>query len=97
MRNPARIKSILSKLELIWRQYPDLRLNQLIYNLSWRGDNLDSFYLEDDVFEVILDREIEKLNKSPLIYDYCPHCTGSFSFNKPKDGRCSFCCQLLPI
>lgn len=34
MRDPERITLLLSLIEQIWRHYPDLRFNQLIYNLQ---------------------------------------------------------------
>ncbi len=34
MRNPNRIPEILALIEQIWQQDPDLRFNQLIYNLQ---------------------------------------------------------------
>lgn len=32
MRNPNRIDSILNKIKIIWKKYPDLRLGQLFSN-----------------------------------------------------------------
>lgn len=49
MRSPDRIKKILSEIEFIWNQYPDLRLFQL---LQWACPeetfNGNIFYMEDD-------------------------------------------------
>jgi uncharacterized protein YihD (DUF1040 family) len=34
MRDPERIKELLGLLEVIWQRSPDLRFNQLLYNLQ---------------------------------------------------------------
>lgn len=47
MRNPKRIPKILNKIEEIWKEYPDLRLGQLISNMSDRSP-WPLFYIEDD-------------------------------------------------
>ena len=47
MRNPKRIDEIIEALRIYWKQYPDLRLGQLIYNLNKSG-NRDVFFPEDD-------------------------------------------------
>jgi len=52
MRDPKRIKRILSKLGKLWEQYPDMRLGQM---LSWLSPLPDSFYLDDDVLERKMD------------------------------------------
>jgi len=52
MRDPKRIKRILKKVERAWTQNPDLRLGQLIYNLSGA---VDVFYFEDIDLEERLD------------------------------------------
>ncbi len=48
MRNPNRIPRILSRIKVIWENYPDLRLCQLLGNCFDAGDN---YYKEDDVLE----------------------------------------------
>jgi uncharacterized protein YihD (DUF1040 family) len=45
MRDPNRIPVVLSRLQAVWKKYPDLRLGQLITNV-FRSDSL--YYLEDD-------------------------------------------------
>ena len=35
MRDPERIKELLNLINEIWSKDPDLRFNQLIYNLQW--------------------------------------------------------------
>jgi hypothetical protein len=43
MRDPKRIDNVLKELGGIWKQFPDLRLGQLIINV-----NQDPYYIEDD-------------------------------------------------
>lgn len=50
MRDPERIDRILTLLEQIWRDGPDLRLGQILANANDRlGERL--FYFEDDQLE----------------------------------------------
>lgn len=35
MRHAERIKELLDLVNEIWQKHPDLRFNQLIYNLQW--------------------------------------------------------------
>ncbi len=44
-RDPARISTVLTEVEKIWKENPDLRLGQLIVILT----KSDPFYVEDDV------------------------------------------------
>jgi len=46
MRELRRIPEILSILQKIWYEYPDLRLCQLISNIAGKND---IFYIEDDI------------------------------------------------
>ena len=49
-RDPARIQVVLDKLRDVWQKNPDLRLAQLIVNVSGRTQPCpEIFYLEDDV------------------------------------------------
>jgi len=57
MRNPERIPEVLSSIEVLWKQWPDLRFWQFISALqgmvnieSGRPQDDDLFYLEDDEF-----------------------------------------------
>jgi len=57
MRDPNRIPEILKELEKVWSKYPDLRLGQLIINLSYvkrRNSGLNRenviYYEEDEDF-----------------------------------------------
>jgi hypothetical protein len=55
MRDPKRISNILALLSFVWRQYPDLRLGQLIDNALYNnGVPIDLFYVEDDDLESAL-------------------------------------------
>jgi len=57
MRDPNRIPEILKELGKVWSKYPDLRLGQLIINLSYvkrRNSGLNRenviYYEEDEDF-----------------------------------------------
>jgi hypothetical protein len=60
MRDPQRIKPIISLIEEIWNKAPDLRLTQLIMNAL--GVNYDPYYIEDDDLEKALN-EYNKMIK----------------------------------
>jgi hypothetical protein len=62
LRDPKRIHQILSLLEEYWEANPDLRLCQIISNLT-RNTNFstDSYYLDDDLFKTLLQDEILKI------------------------------------
>lgn len=53
MRDPRRIKKILSALRAVWEENPDMRLGQLICN-AVREDML--YYIEDDTLVKALER-----------------------------------------
>lgn len=55
MRDPARIQKVLSALEHYWRRHPQLRLGQIVGNLS-RG--IDPYNIEDDELLLRLEREL---------------------------------------
>jgi uncharacterized protein YihD (DUF1040 family) len=68
MRDPKRIPRILKKLETAWKEYPDMRLIQLLLFLGKDEDrNLDAFYIEDRHLEEVLDN---KKSKPKLQFDY---------------------------
>lgn len=49
MRDPKRIDEFLGLLEEAWKDAPDLRFGQLVYNIfSMSGYIGDNFYVEDD-------------------------------------------------
>lgn len=53
MRDPKRIPKVLRLIKKYWTKCPDLRLSQLIGNLSNRHD---PYYFEDDELIVILNK-----------------------------------------
>ena len=59
-RDPERIRRALEKLALLWESEPDLRLGQIIVNLTGKAD---SFNVEDDGVEAALDKALEKKTK----------------------------------
>jgi len=64
MRNPDRIDETLEVLAEYWKKYPDLRLGQIIYNISCREFNYnDSYYIEDDMILNWLCWELNKDDK----------------------------------
>ena len=46
MRDPQRIKPMLSLIQEVWEKAPDLRLSQLLMNAL--GINYDPYYIEDE-------------------------------------------------
>lgn len=53
-RNPDRIDELLNELEEYWDENPDLRLGQIVSNISQKKGYNDSFYIEDEeVLEVL--------------------------------------------
>ena len=54
-RDPNRINEVLSKIETVWRQYPDLRLGQLLVNVCC---SYDLFMLEDENLMELLEKQI---------------------------------------
>jgi len=61
MRDPARIRRILDKLEELWIQVPDQRFCQFLYNLNFVFGISLEFYKEDDVLEKNIDEALDKL------------------------------------
>lgn len=53
MRDPKRIDSYVDKLKEVWVEHPDLRLGQLILNIS-SMHHIDLYNIEDDrLFEMM--------------------------------------------
>lgn len=50
MRDPSRIKKILSEIEEIWKNNSDWRFGQLLCNIQYFEEK-DIFYIEDEVLE----------------------------------------------
>lgn len=55
-RDPARIPVILDLIRQVWEESPDMRLGQLVVNVT---NEPNPFYVEDDVFTDALHEWIE--------------------------------------
>ena len=65
MRDPSRIHKIISLLEMYWENNPDLRLCQIITNMSSKTNfSIDPYYLEDDLLKKILEDEVEIIKEN---------------------------------
>ncbi len=51
MRDPKRIERIVPLLAQWWRTHPDLRLTQLVINLTGASAAYDTYFMEDDELE----------------------------------------------
>ena len=59
MRDPARIDRIVEKLRTAWKEFPDMRLVQLIINMTSDVDyGIDLFYIEDGPIEKAIDKRL---------------------------------------
>jgi len=66
MRDKDRIDRIVDKLKKVWKANPDWRLCQLIFNIAVNTETMkgrDVFYVEDGVFEITLNRFIDKIGE----------------------------------
>jgi uncharacterized protein YihD (DUF1040 family) len=64
MRDPDRIPRILSELQLIWQDRPDLRLGQLLMNVFSEAEE-DLYYMEDDEIIRAIERYYRRFQKQP--------------------------------
>ncbi|TYZ14449.1 hypothetical protein FY528_01595 [Hymenobacter lutimineralis] len=65
MRDKARIKPMIEKLEQLWLDHPDFRLGQLLMVVAMTGEhNPKLFYLEDDRMLGLLEERMEQLAKA---------------------------------
>jgi hypothetical protein len=59
MRDPVRIQRILNKLAAAWQHSPDMRLGQLVSNVTYSivtpHGKVDLFDAEDSIVESLLD------------------------------------------
>ena len=65
MRDEKRIERMIEKLQKVWKANPDWRLCQLVFNIANNTETMrsrDIFHVEDDIFEITLNRYIDKLN-----------------------------------
>ena len=51
MRELERMDRILNKISRLWKQYPDQRLGQLLFNYTGLGGVSDIFHYEDEDLE----------------------------------------------
>ena len=66
MRDPARIEVLLELLRQYWKQNPDLRIGQIITNLSSsKRMSIDPYYIEDDMIINSLKEELSLRDKDP--------------------------------
>lgn len=79
-RDPGRIDPILEKLAHAWAHAPDLRLGQLLVNLTGRQE---PFYVEDDQLEASLDAFIAG-GGMPLENANCRHELHIFRNNRQR-------------
>jgi len=54
MRDPNRIYDVLDMVGALWQKNPDMRLGQLLINISGLNDIHDLFNLEDDKLVVLI-------------------------------------------
>ncbi|MCJ7424761.1 hypothetical protein MUP01_10915 [Candidatus Bathyarchaeota archaeon] len=62
VRDPERIDRIIEKLRKSWKTNPDWRLCQLVFSAAAITKTMrdkDIFYVEDDVFEAVLNQYLE--------------------------------------
>ena len=56
---------MIEKLHKVWKANSDWRLCQLVFNIAVNTQTMkgrDVFYVEDNIFEITLNRYIDKLN-----------------------------------
>lgn len=79
-RDPERIDEVLDVVEKYWREYPDLRLGQLICIAANEANyDDDPFYMEDYELQSVLERRLRDENDdvSPSRSNgYTPRYTG---------------------
>lgn len=65
MRDPKRIATMIAKLAHLWYMFPDMRFWQLIQMLDIpkEKEGTDPFYWEDDVWDSIFQKTIDKYEK----------------------------------
>lgn len=60
-RDVDRIDEILHQIEIYWKENPDLRLSQIICNISQEvGIGKDPYYMEDEILSEKLNEKIVK-------------------------------------
>lgn len=100
MRDIKRIKRITALLTELWELNPDLRLIQLIniIQMPQGYKNTDPFFIEDDVWEESLQKQIDEIVKSREERDnkHKNHCLlcGATLPDDSKAWFCDYCAQL---
>lgn len=62
MRSPERIDEVLTKIKIIWKRFPDLRLMQLLLNVIPNGSL--AYYVEDEeLIKALLNFYLENINE----------------------------------
>ena len=62
MRSPERIDEVLTKIKIIWKRFPDLRLMQLLLNVIPNGSL--AYYIEDEeLTKALLNFYLENINE----------------------------------
>ena len=102
MRDTQRIDRIISKISVFWKQYPDLRLGQIIENakITSPGSKTDTFNIEDDVLEQGLD-SLAKGHRGGVPDYTCPKCNWTHDYTDgtsaiwfgEKVSFCWYCCN----
>lgn len=59
MRDPKRIKRILSLIETIWNEFPDQRIGQLMRNYGFGEAANPIFNIEDEITEAYLKKSVK--------------------------------------
>ena len=62
MRDPERIDEVLTKIKLIWKRFPDLRLMQLLLNVI-PNSSLAYFVEDEDLTKALLKFYLENINE----------------------------------
>lgn len=62
MRDPERIDEVLTKIRLIWKRFPDLRLMQLLLNVI-PNSSIAYFVEDEDLTKALLKFYLENINE----------------------------------
>lgn len=50
----------------------------------------------EEILELRYKTPVEATDKTDKVeYDFCPHCRGRFTFNKPVDNKCPWCMKEI--
>ena len=62
MRDPERIDEVLTKIKIIWKKFPDLRLMQLLLNVI-PNSSIAYFVEDEDLTTALLKFYMENINE----------------------------------